>query len=623
MRFKMGIKNYKSFKNKQLITFAPITIFVGPNSSGKSSILKMLEYLSRNIVSSSANLSEDHFSNISNINVMNDFSKLTNCNNELPIEINIETPIADLPDLDYEANHYSYSGDALQINYNLNRDGVLVSYNCSKKFPRSLNYPRLKNNKFILSEFTEKNICFKLENIKEKFIKTLSLIKNCDEVKARKRFNKFNNLISKNTFLCTKGFKADVAQYSFAKTFTPTNDYYDLLSEFFQQIIFASEKSISISKYKVSLPNIFENTNYHEFCKSVFRYLPMDPMDNLIGADMISDDDNSDVMLIMDSNLDLFDNIRTVFKNHLTKENRNVQIQSLENTLWHFLLEIHIQSHIREYELIINHTSRFINPTIQALFGSFLFLPPVRQKPEKIYLESNLLKTINGNDSYLINPFKQKLGIKGALDNVEMVNSYLSDMGLTQRIKIRRIKDKSINNLYLFEVIDKIINQSLSLKDVGYGYSQILPILFSLTNYYTGRRTIIEQPELHLHPALQAKLSKIIVRAITKNQRGAKQYYGENKNILVQGQVDSNMVILETHSEYLIRKLLVYVAKGKLKPQDLSINYVGKYKNGNSYVKRMVVDKQGFFEDKWPEGFFDNSLKLTEELWNARKIKGE
>ena len=56
-------------------------------------------------------------------------------------------------------------------------------------------------------------------------------------------------------------------------------------------------------------------------------------------------------------------------------------------------------------------------------------------------------------------------------------------------------------------------------------------------------------------------------------------------------------------------------------PEDLCINYVGKYKNGNSYVKRMSIDNQGFFKDKWPEGFFDNSLKLTEELWTARKNK--
>jgi AAA15 family ATPase/GTPase len=48
MKYTMSIKFYKSFKNKQNIEIGPITIFVGPNSAGKSSILKLLGFLHQN-----------------------------------------------------------------------------------------------------------------------------------------------------------------------------------------------------------------------------------------------------------------------------------------------------------------------------------------------------------------------------------------------------------------------------------------------------------------------------------------------------------------------------------------------------------------------------------------------
>jgi predicted ATP-dependent endonuclease of OLD family len=616
MRFKMSIKNYKSFKNKQKVEFAPITIFVGPNSSGKSSILKMLEYLCKNINSEQTNLNENNYSNMSIENSLSKFSNLTNCNNELPLEIDIETLVADPPDLEFDNTHFRYSGDALLIKYNLNKYGVLASYSCEKKNSRPVKYPRLRNNKFIISKTTEIKIRSKLKNIEKQFVQTLSLITNCDDSKARKRFNKFNDMLAKNSLLCTNGFKIDVDQYSFAKTITPTNDYYDLLNEYFQEILYIKGKgTFGISKYNVSLPNIFKNTNYHKYCINKFQFLPFDLFENsFLRAETNANDLNSDEELIMDPDLDIFSNIQNIYNNHCTNDNRKLQIISLEKTLWHYLLEIHIKSYIKEYEFIQQSTLRNINPTIHALFGSFLFLPPVRQKPKKIYFESELIKTIIGNDSYLMNSFKQKLDIDGILDNVDMVNEYLSIMGLGQKIKIRRVKDESIHDLYLLEIIDENLHHPLSLEEVGYGYSQILPILFSLANYYTGRRTIIEQPELHLHPALQSKLSKIIVMATLKKSPWAGEYYGKNKNELRKGQHDSNMVILETHSEHIVRGIQVQIAQGELSPSDVAVNYVGKYKNGNSFVKRMEITNKGLFKDDWPGELFEDSYQQSLEL---------
>ena len=65
------------------------------------------------------------------------------------------------------------------------------------------------------------------------------------------------------------------------------------------------------------------------------------------------------------------------------------------------------------------------------------------------------------------------------------------------------------------------------------------------------------------------------------------------------------------------------VAHGKLQPNDISLKYIDKDGSGASTVKRMHIYEQGFFIEKWPEGFFDNTIKLNEEMWTARKSKGK
>lgn len=74
-------------------------------------------------------------------------------------------------------------------------------------------------------------------------------------------------------------------------------------------------------------------------------------------------------------------------------------------------------------------------------------------------------------------------------------------------------------------------------------------------------------------------------------------------------------LLLETHSEHLIRGLQVQVVKGKISKDDIAVYYVGKYKtSGNSYVKRLELTDTGLFEEAWPGGFFEEGFNLTAEL---------
>lgn len=127
----------------------------------------------------------------------------------------------------------------------------------------------------------------------------------------------------------------------------------------------------------------------------------------------------------------------------------------------------------------------------------------------------------------------------------------------------------------------------VSLADVGFGISQILPfIVQSLAS--TGRVISIEQPEVHIHPGLQADLGDLITESIKPPF--------------------DHQYLIETHSEHLILRMLKLVRKGGLKAGDLCVLYVERMEEG-SQVRRIEVDEDGDFITEWPGGFFPERRK--------------
>lgn len=126
----------------------------------------------------------------------------------------------------------------------------------------------------------------------------------------------------------------------------------------------------------------------------------------------------------------------------------------------------------------------------------------------------------------------------------------------------------------------------MHLSDVGFGVSQILPIVVNLL--MTERRLVtIEQPEVHVHPALQAELGDCLAEAVVKQ---------------------GHQVICETHSEHLVLRLQKLVRARKLDPNLVTICCVSKGANGSAEVSEVRLDDDGGMLGTWPGGFFAERL---------------
>jgi len=147
----------------------------------------------------------------------------------------------------------------------------------------------------------------------------------------------------------------------------------------------------------------------------------------------------------------------------------------------------------------------------------------------------------------------------------------------------------------------------INLANESSGLIQLVPILLSLAD---NSLLSVEQPELHLHPKLQAAFADVLMVA---------ERFNNNKYLNKKSIYDKDdFVLIETHSEHIIRKIQVLIAKGKLDREKIAVYYFDKTE-GTTKVKKMEIEENGFFNEPWPNGFFDDSANLSWELLTANK----
>lgn len=141
----------------------------------------------------------------------------------------------------------------------------------------------------------------------------------------------------------------------------------------------------------------------------------------------------------------------------------------------------------------------------------------------------------------------------------------------------------------------------LPLSDVGAGFGQIAPILLSAFSD-DSEVLLIEQPELHLHPAVQAELADLFIERSLGNESGE----------------TTKQFIIETHSEHLLLRLMRRIRESStgqlpagcppVSADEIALLYV-EPRGGESVVLEMPLDELGRLTRDWPGGFFEEGIR--------------
>lgn len=259
------------------------------------------------------------------------------------------------------------------------------------------------------------------------------------------------------------------------------------------------------------------------------------------------------------------------WKNHITKQLLLDSVEVKEGLNFKIFLEGFVGKGLKY--VVENNFIRLIDKPIE-------YIPSIRTIPTRFISRNNLNTYLEKLINSLDKPDKQA---------EENLNYWVKEFGIADKVEIVSINEVGVSQIKLIKD-----SKELNLGDVGYGVSQLIPILIRLCLYH-DELVIIEEPETNLHPALQSKLA----------------------DFLVSRMFEFNRIIVETHSEFLIRKLQYLVAKKDVKSQDCVIYYFNADENvieTEPKIKKIEITEEGNLTDNFGPGFFDEATRLQFEL---------
>lgn len=214
-------------------------------------------------------------------------------------------------------------------------------------------------------------------------------------------------------------------------------------------------------------------------------------------------------------------------------------------------------------------------------------IAPIRSKPKRTYNPLKGTETPEGSEIPMVllnlstSRKRQWETLRKRLVNFGRASGLFTD--ITMR-KLGRTKSDP------FQLQIKVRGPKTNLIDVGYGVSQVLPILVRVLNEKNAK-FLLQQPEVHLHPKGQAELASLLVELNKKNK---------------------NSFVIETHSDYMIDRIRIEIVKGNIKPDDVSLIY---FKPVGNIVKTYNIgfDAHANMIDV-PPGFRDFFLNESREL---------
>ena len=224
---------------------------------------------------------------------------------------------------------------------------------------------------------------------------------------------------------------------------------------------------------------------------------------------------------------------------------------------------------------------------------SINYLGPLRSYPERVYAVSRRHRRSTG----VRGEFTPEL-LHNYPAAAERANVWFERFKIPYKLEVNTLGEDEIAGEYVsLALVNRETGTKMTLADVGFGINQLLPVIVEgLSSPMPGTIPFrhsyneilcVEQPEIHLHPRLQAEIADLMIET-SSGDRG-KQW------------------IVETHSELLIRRIQTRIRQGILDPSIVSVIYVDPQAIGGSKIEMLGLDEDGDFIDDWPSGFFEES----------------
>ncbi|MBE2268303.1 MAG: DUF3696 domain-containing protein [Anaerolinea sp.] len=241
---------------------------------------------------------------------------------------------------------------------------------------------------------------------------------------------------------------------------------------------------------------------------------------------------------------------------------------------WQAAVEIDLTRPSSEYV----HLRTFLRDQL----AQTVYLGPLRATPQRVYVwggdkPSDVGKTGERMISALLSEQAQgKSGLE------QKVAEWLKKMGLIHSFSLRPLAPGRRD----YEIVVKKTPDSAEvlITDIGFGVSQLLPVLVLCYYVPEGSTLILEQPEIHLHPSVQADLADVFIDVIKTRKL---------------------QIIFESHSEYLLHRLQRRIAEEVLDQDDTAL-YFCEVQGEESKLKPLELDEYGNIAN-WPKDFFGDT----------------
>lgn len=255
--------------------------------------------------------------------------------------------------------------------------------------------------------------------------------------------------------------------------------------------------------------------------------------------------------------------------------------------------------HMSDLQLLLDMLGEL--STFQASYlRQMIHLPGLRGNPERTFPVAAVGSMFPGTfHEYTASIIAQWQAEKRS-STLKLLGKYLEKLGLTWKVTAKAINDTQVELQVgrLPHSAKGVAADMVNIADVGFGVSQVLPVLVALLVAEPGQLVYIEEPEIHLHPRAQSAMAEILADAAKRGVR----------------------VVIETHSQLLLLGIQTLVAKGRLSPDLVKLHWFKRRKDGSTEITSADLDEAGTFGD-WPEDFAEVALEAESRYLDAAESR--